>query len=77
MIAATMSGVREQAKATEEEIHSTIEMLISLLRDREVVLINDVETIKHPRKRRNCSCRRMRLSSCWLGFVMVCCSVRP
>ena len=51
MIAATMSGVREQAKATEEEIHSTIEMLISLLRDREVVLINDVETIKHQKEK--------------------------
>jgi len=46
-----MSGVREQAKATEEEIHSTIEMLISLLRDREVVLINDVETIKHQKEK--------------------------
>jgi len=46
-----MSGVREQAKATEEEIHSTIEKLISLLRDREVVLINDVETIKHQKEK--------------------------
>ena len=43
MIATTMSGVREQAKVTEDEIHSTIERLISLLRDREVVLINDVD----------------------------------
>ena len=51
MIATTMSGVREQAKATEEEIHSTIERLISLLRDREVVLINDVETIKHQKEK--------------------------
>ena len=51
MITTTMSGVREQAKATEEEIHSTIEMLISLLRDREVVLINDVETIKHQKEK--------------------------
>ena len=51
MIAATMSGVRDQAKATEEEIHSTIERLISLLRDREVVLINDVETIKHQKEK--------------------------
>jgi len=46
-----MSGVREQAKATEDEIHSTIERLISLLRDREVVLINDVETIKHQKEK--------------------------
>ena len=45
-----MSGVRDQAKATEEEIHSTIEKLISLLRNREVVLINDVETIKHQKE---------------------------
>ena len=51
MIAATMSGVREQAKATEDKIHSTIERLISLLRDREVVLINDVETIKHQKEK--------------------------
>ena len=51
MIAATMSGVREQAKVTEDEIHSTIERLISLLRDREVVLINDVETIKHQKEK--------------------------
>jgi len=51
MIATTMSGVREQAKVTEDEIHSTIERLISLLRDREVVLINDVETIKHQKEK--------------------------
>jgi len=51
VIAATMSGVREQAKVTEDEIHSTIERLISLLRDREVVLINDVETIKHQKEK--------------------------
>ena len=55
MIAATMSGVREQAKATEVEIQSTIERLISaaigMLRDREVVLINDVETIKHQKEK--------------------------
>ena len=47
-----MSEVREQAKATEDEIHSTIERLISLLRDREVVLINDVETIKHQKEKK-------------------------
>ena len=51
MIAATMSGVREQAKATEDEIHFTIEKLISLLRNREIVLINDVETIKHQKEK--------------------------
>ena len=51
LISITMSGVREQAKATEDEIHSTIEKLISLLRDREVVLINDVETIKHQKEK--------------------------
>ena len=51
MITTTMNGVREQAKATEDEIHSTIERLISLLRDREVVLINDVETIKHQKEK--------------------------
>jgi len=51
MIAATMSGVREHAKATEDEIHSAIEGLISLLRYREVVLINDVETIKHQKEK--------------------------
>ena len=33
-ITATISDVGEEAKATEEEIHSTIEKLISLLRDR-------------------------------------------
>ena len=42
-----MSSVREQAKVTEAEIHSTIERLISLLRDREAALISDAETIKH------------------------------
>ena len=50
-----MSDVREQAKATENEIHSTIERLISaaigMLRDREVVLISDVETIKHEKEK--------------------------
>ena len=51
MIAATMSGVREQTKAIEDKIHSTIERLISLLRDREVVLINDVETMKHQKEK--------------------------
>jgi len=65
-------------KATEDEIHSAIEGLISLLRDREVVLINDVEGDHQApeRKKRNCNCRRMKLSSCWLGFAMLCCSVR-
>jgi len=33
LITTMKSGVREQAKATEDEIHSTIERLISLLRD--------------------------------------------
>jgi len=51
LITTTMASVREQAKATEDEIHSTIERLISLLRDREVVLINDVETIKHQKEK--------------------------
>jgi len=46
-----MSAVREQAKATEEVIPATIEMLISLLRDREVSLINDVETAKHQKEK--------------------------
>ena len=46
-----MSGVFEQAKATEEEIHSTIERLISLLRDREAALISDVEIIKHQKEK--------------------------
>ena len=51
MITTTMVGVSEQAKATEEEIHPAIERLISLLRDREVVLINDVETIEHQKEK--------------------------
>ena len=51
MIATTMSGVRDHAKATEDQIHSPIERLISLLRDREVVLFNDVETIKHQKEK--------------------------
>jgi len=46
-----MSGVREQAKATEEQIHSTIENLISLLRDREAALINEVEKAKHHKEK--------------------------
>jgi len=55
VIAATMSGVREQTKATEEEIHSTIEHLIAtvtaMLRDREAALISDVETAKHQKEK--------------------------
>ena len=51
MIAATMNGVRDQAKATEDEIHSTIERLISLLRDREAALISDVETVRHQKEK--------------------------
>jgi len=51
MITMTMGGVREQAKAPKDEIRSTIERLISLLRDREVVLINDVETIRHQKEK--------------------------
>ena len=51
MISITMSGVREQAKATEDDINSTVKRLISLLRDREVVLISDVETIKHQKEK--------------------------
>ena len=50
-----MSGVREQAKVTEEEIHSTIELLFAtvtgMLRDREAALISDVETIKHQKEK--------------------------
>jgi len=45
IITTTMSGVREQAKATEDEIHSTMERLISLLRDREIVLIMKEEIL--------------------------------
>jgi len=55
VIATTMSGVREQAKVTEEEIHSTIELLFAtvtgMLRDREAALISDVETIKHQQEK--------------------------
>ena len=55
MIATMMSGVREQAKATEEEIHSTIEHLIvavtRMLRDREAALLSDVETTKHQKEK--------------------------
>jgi len=51
VIATMMSGVREQAKVTEDEIHSTIERLISLLRDREAALLSDVETIKHQKEK--------------------------
>ena len=51
LIANTMSEVCEQAKVTENEIHSTIERLISLLRDREAVLISDVETVRHQKEK--------------------------
>ena len=55
VIATTMSGVREQAKVTENEIHSTIERLISavtgMLRDREAALIGDVETVRHQKEK--------------------------
>jgi len=50
-----MIGVREQAKVTEDEIHSTINHLIAsvtgMLRDRETVLIGDVETIKYHKEK--------------------------
>ena len=55
VIATTMSGVREQAKVTENEIYSTIERLISavtgMLRDREAALIGDVETVRHQKEK--------------------------
>ena len=55
VIATTMRGVCEQAKVTENEIHSTFQRLISavtgMLRDREVALISDVETIKHQKEK--------------------------
>jgi len=55
VIVTTMGQVREQAKVTENEIQSTIEHLIvvvtGMLRDREVVLINDAETIKHQKEK--------------------------
>jgi len=55
VIATTMSEVREQAKVTENEIHSTIERLIStvtgMLRDREAALISDVETVRHQKEK--------------------------
>jgi len=50
-----MSEVREQAKVKENEIHSTIEKFIStvtgMLRDREAVLISDVETVRHQKEK--------------------------
>ena len=50
-----MSCAREQAKVTENEIHSTIERVISamtgMLRDREAVLISDVETVRHQKEK--------------------------
>jgi len=51
VIATTMSEVRKQAKVTENEIHSTIERLLSLLRDREAALISDVETVRHQKEK--------------------------
>ena len=46
VIATTMRGVREQAKVTEDAIHSTIEHLIvaviTMLRDREATLLSEV-----------------------------------
>jgi len=50
-----MSCVLEQAKVTEDEIHSTINHLIAsvteMLRDREVELLSEVETIKHQKEK--------------------------
>ena len=50
-----MVGVREQAKVTENEIHSTIESLIAavtgMLRDREAALISNVETVMHQKEK--------------------------
>ena len=55
MIATTMGDVREQAKVTEKEIHSTIESLIAtvtmMLRDREAALISNVETVMHQKEK--------------------------
>ena len=51
VITTTMVGVRKQAEATEEEIHSTIERLISLLRDREAALLSDVEAVKYQKEK--------------------------
>jgi len=50
-----MSAVREQAKATEEEIQSCIEHLVAaataMLRERGAVLICDLETIKYQKEK--------------------------
>jgi len=55
VIITTMVGVREQAKVTENEIHSAISSLIAavtmMLRDREAVLISDVETTKYQKEK--------------------------
>ena len=55
MIVTTMVGVREQAKVTEDEIHTTTNQLIAavtgMLRDREAVLISDVETARHQKEK--------------------------
>ena len=55
VIVTTMVGVREQAKVTENEIHSAISSLIAavtmMLRDREAVLISDVETTKYQKEK--------------------------
>ena len=54
-IASTMSGVREQAKVAEEEIHRATEHLIAtvtvMLRDREAALIGDVEATRHQKEK--------------------------
>ena len=54
-IATTMSDVREQSKSTEERIHLHIEQvitaLVGMLRDREAVLVSDVETIRHQKEK--------------------------
>ena len=50
-----MSDVREQSKSTEERIHLHIEQvitaLVGMLRDREAVLVSDVETIRHQKEK--------------------------
>ena len=44
VIGGVLSDIREQARMAEEQIHTIVEHQITLLRDRETALLNEVES---------------------------------
>ena len=51
VIGGVLSDIREQARMAEEQIHTIVEHQITLLRDRETALLNEVESTKSQKEK--------------------------